>query len=427
MKKKLLLISLDAMIGKDIEILKTLPTFGPILEKASIVKSVETVYPSMTYTAHASIVSGTYPEKHGVITNEVFTPLVSQAPWYELRSQNKAQILPELAKENGYTTFVNSWPTLVGANVDYLVQRAGIHYPKEEQESEIRKNSNDVLTQEMWDYCAEAWTLPNYYSTDKFSALASKYVINRYQPDLTLMHMTLPDHYRHSYGVLSEKLVDAYKYLDDMLAIVVDELKAQGLYEQTTFVFCSDHGQVDIDMSVNANKLLIENGLLTVDEEGKMTDWKAYIQSSAVSAHVYLKDPTDEALANEVYRLLDANRELLYIEHIFTREQVKKTYRLDGDFSFVLESKEGSSFGFNIMADYQNPIVNEDYRVSRGTHGHIPSKGEQPCLILSGPGVLEGKELSVAKVVDIAPTCAAILGFEMPEADGRILREILVD
>ena len=88
MKKKLLLISLDAMIGKDIEILKTLPTFAPILEKASIVKSVETVYPSTTSTAHASIVSGTYPEKHGVITNEVFTPLMNKAPWYELRTQN---------------------------------------------------------------------------------------------------------------------------------------------------------------------------------------------------------------------------------------------------------------------------------------------------------------------------------------------------
>ena len=71
-------------------------------------------------------------------------------------------------------------------------------------------------------------------------------------------------------GYYHEKLVDAYKYLDDMLAIVVNALKEQGLYEQTTFVFCSDHGQVDIDMSVNANKLLIENGLLTVDEEGKI-------------------------------------------------------------------------------------------------------------------------------------------------------------
>ena len=425
--KKLLLMSLDAMIGKDIEILKQLPTFGPILKKASIVKSVETVYPSMTYTAHASIVSGTYPNKHGIITNEVFTPLVNNAPWYELRSQNKAQILPELAQENGYSAFINSWPTLVGANVDYVVQRAGIHYPKEEQESEIRKNSNDVLTQEMWDYCAEAWTLPNYYSTDKFSAKATEYVINKYQPDVMLMHMTLPDHYRHSHGVLSEKLVDAYKYLDDMLAIVVNALKANDLYEKTTFVFCSDHGQVDVDMNINANKLLIENGLLTVDENGKMTDWEAYIQSSAVSAQVYLKNPKDEEMVQKVYQLLNENRDLLHIEHIFTREEVNKTYRLNGEFTFVLEAKEGAAFGWNLLADYQNPIMNDDYRVSRGTHGHIPSKGEQPCLILSGPGVLEGKELSVAKVVDIAPTCAAILGFEMPEADGRVLRELLVD
>lgn len=427
MKRRLLLISFDAMIGKDIEILKKLPTFSPILEKASIVKLVETVYPSMTYTAHASIVSGTYPQKHGVITNEVFTPLVKNAPWYERRDQNKAQILPELANENGYKVFINSWPTLIGADVDYVVQRAGIHYPKEEQEFEIRKNSNDVLTQEMWDYCAEAWTLPNYYSTDKFSALASKYVINRYQPEVILMHMTLPDHYRHSYGVFSEKLVDAYKYLDDMLAIVVDELKAQGVYEQTTFVFCSDHGQLDIDMSINPNKLLIENGLLSLDENGDIVDWKAYIQSSAISAHVYLKDKNDKELEEKVYRLLNENRELLHIEHIFTREQVKETYHLDGDFTFVLEAKDGASFGFNLQADYQNPIMNNDYRVSRGTHGHIPSKGEQPCLILSGPGIIPRKEISVAKVVDIAPTCAAILGFKMNEADGRILRELLID
>ena len=117
----------------------------------------------------------------------------------------------------------------------------------------------------------------------------------------------------------------------------------------------------------------------------------------------------------------------MHIEHIFTREQVKETYHLDGDFTFVLEAKDGASFGFNLQADYQNPIMNNDYRVSRGTHGHIPSKGEQPCLILSGPGIIPRKEISVAKVVDIAPTCAAILGFKMNEADGRILRELLID
>ncbi|MGL4338229.1 MAG: alkaline phosphatase family protein, partial [Turicibacter sp.] len=376
--KKLILISLDAMIGKDLEILKELPTFGPIVKKGSIVKSVETVYPSMTYTAHASIVSGTYPNKHGIITNEVFTPLVTNADWYELRSQNKAQILPELAKRHGYTTAVNSWPTLAGADVDYLVQRAGIHYPVSDREREIRKNSNEVLTQDMWDYCESAWELENYYSTDKFSALASEYLINNYQPDFMMMHMTLPDHYRHSHGVLTPKMADAYKYLDDMLLIVVNALKAQGLYEETTFVFCSDHGQVDVDMSINPNKLLIENGLLTVNESGGLTDWEAYIQSSGVSAQVYIKNSDDEAMVSKVLNLLNENRELLHIEHIFTREEVNQTYKLNGEFTFVLEAKDGSAFGWNINGDYHNPIMNDDYRVSRGTHGHIPSKGEQP-------------------------------------------------
>ena len=44
-----------------------------------------------------------------------------------------------------------------------------------------------------------------------------------YQPDLTLMHMTLPDHLSFLW-ILSEKLVDAYKYLDDM-SDCCDELK----------------------------------------------------------------------------------------------------------------------------------------------------------------------------------------------------------
>ena len=39
----------------------------------------------------------------------------------------------------------------------------------------------------------------------------------------------------------------------------------------------------------------------------KLTDWEAYVQSSAVSAHVYLKNPKDEELAAKVYQLLNDN------------------------------------------------------------------------------------------------------------------------
>jgi predicted AlkP superfamily pyrophosphatase or phosphodiesterase len=42
-----------------------------------------------------------------------------------------------------------------------------------------------------------------------------------------------------------------------------------------------------------------------------------------------------------------------------------------------------------------------------------------------GPDFKDGAYLKNAKTVDIAPTLAAVLGQTMPEADGRVLTELL--
>lgn len=56
----------------------------------------------------------------------------------------------------------------------------------------------------------------------------------------------------------------------------------------------SDHGQMDISRIINPNVMLADYGFLTVDKEGKITDWKAYCLSNGLSAVVYLKNPEDE-------------------------------------------------------------------------------------------------------------------------------------
>ena len=95
MKKRMLVISLDAMISEDLEYMKTLPNLGPIVNNGSIVKNSQTVYPSLTYTAHASMISGTYPDKHGVVNNEIFNPFMKFGDWFENRTDIHANILPE--------------------------------------------------------------------------------------------------------------------------------------------------------------------------------------------------------------------------------------------------------------------------------------------------------------------------------------------
>ena len=83
-KQRLYMISLDAFGTRDLEYARTLPTFNYLLNRSALVEKVETVYPSLTYMAHTSIVTGVYPNKHG-ITNNTYTQPKRQSPdwhWY---------------------------------------------------------------------------------------------------------------------------------------------------------------------------------------------------------------------------------------------------------------------------------------------------------------------------------------------------------
>ncbi|MEG0319894.1 MAG: hypothetical protein RR627_08370, partial [Niameybacter sp.] len=172
------------------------------------------------------------------------------------------------------------------------------------------------------------------------------------------------------------------------------------------------------------NRDFMDKGWISVDEAGNVTDWKVFAHSAAASAQVYVRNH-DAALVKEVEAYLRANKERFKIDQMFTTQEVKEAYKLDGDFDFILEAEEGVGFNYMLSAPFIKQVANEDYRTSVGTHGHIPTRGSQPALVLCGPGVKSGVVLEKGHNVDIAPTCAALLGFEMPGADGRVLTELI--
>ena len=46
-------------------------------------------------------------------------------------------------------------------------------------------------------------------------------------------------------------------------------------------------------------------------------------------------------------------------------------------------------------------------------------------LLAFGPDIRPGATVEEAGIVDIAPTVARTLGFDMPDTDGRVVEEIL--
>ena len=61
----------------------------------------------------------------------------------------------------------------------------------------------------------------------------------------------------------------------------------------------------------------------------------------------------------------------------------------------------------------------------KGTHGYEPELGPQPIFLAHGPAFKDGAALENAKLVDIAPTLAAVLGQTLTDAEGHCLTELL--
>ena len=82
MKKRILVFSADAMVCEDVDALRQLPNFQKYLAGGcEVTGGMRTIYPSVTYPAHVSMVTGCYVGKHGVTSNFNFTTTNKDTQW----------------------------------------------------------------------------------------------------------------------------------------------------------------------------------------------------------------------------------------------------------------------------------------------------------------------------------------------------------
>lgn len=432
-KRRLYVLSIDAMISEDIEFMKTLPNLGPVLKDAAMATDVITVYPSLTYTCHASMITGVYPKRHHIVNNERFIPGLEHGPWYfDIRAfDSDVENVVTKAKQNGYTTCCISWPVTGFMDCDYLLNE--IWTPEGTPESMYKAFLDYGSTKELLDLI---W--PRYGANLK--GLASPYfhllahgaaleAIRKWKPEVIFHHLSMVDHMRHADGVYGNKVYSqAYLVQDLMFGAIVDELKKQGLYEDTTFVITSDHGQTPSDHVCSPNVLFVRDGLVRLNDDGTVKDYDAFFHSAAHSTFVYLKDKNDKKLCDKVKRILETyqKEENVGFKEILTAQDMDNRYHNVGDFSFMIEGCDGFAF----TSKCTGPVVeakfdNSNYKYACATHGHMPETGPKPAFIISGPGAKKGARISNCNIVDEAPTIAKLLGFDLASADGRVLNELL--
>lgn len=420
MKRPLIILSFDGLATDDIAYLKNKPGFMRFLDEASGSDRVKSIYPSVTYPAHASIITGCYPVRHGIVDNTRVQPERYQSPdWFWYREDIAVPTLYDIAKENNYSVAALLWPTTGKADIDYNMPEIFSNRKWTSQMMVSLYAGSPMFQSSMVMKHGKLRDGKKQPALDNFVHAVTLDTIRNYQPDMLLVHFTDLDSTRHLYGRDGDEAKEALNRHDIRLNRILDILGGIEKYNHAYIVVLGDHSSIDITHGISMNRVLIDHGLLAGDED-RFSSVKAVAKSCDGASYIYLMDNSRAAQVNEIIEKLAVQN-----PQVFKPYDKQALIDMGGDANafMMLEALPPYHFVDDITDNWLMPI--DEIAYYRGTHisavhGFDPNRDDyQTVFFMRGPNVKQGVTIEAMSLVDIAPTLASFLQWTMEDVDGR--------
>lgn len=422
--KHLVVLSYDAFSEDNWEKASRLPNLSQLIKNGSYSKELKSVYPTLTYVVHTTMVTGVYPERHGIYHNSPLQPFVKEEDqaWFWYKKEIQVPTIYDAMKRQGMKSAGILWPVTGKASLTYNMPEVKA-IGRENQALKILKSGNPFFCMGLQQKYGKIRKGIEQPYLDDFTTMCGKDTICNKKPDLVLMHLIDLDDAKHHYGTDSSEVDQVLIRMDQRIGTIVEAAREAGIYEDTVFLVLGDHGQKNVRYKVKLNQRLKEAGLIC-EENGRML-WKAYIQSAGGSAYLHVKN-NDKNVKKQALAILykAAKEEEMGIEKIYTKEELKR-FHTSSVSEYMLEAKIGYCFDDSLDGSMVTDLKKEN--CTYATHGYSPEKSEYRCgFVVSGKCIKKEHQLGEIEMVDIAPTMAAILGIDFGNCDGRVLHEIFI-
>lgn len=428
-----ILISVDGLASYYMDDPKAhMPTIRKLAREGAVAGRMKCSFPTVTWANHTTLVTGVEPGRHGVIGNSYFEretgktiPFIPD-PLFDKDQIVKVPTIYDLAYQAGLKTAGVIWPASRNAKTlnwqvpDVFEQDLFEKYSTPSLLAELRAKGIPYEKQMAWCKAGDAGKPMR----DWMYALISRHIVITHRPNLLLLHLVTVDAFEHSTGRQTAEAYWAVNDSDNRVRDVVDAVETAGLNEKTTFIITSDHGFITYTNQINPNVLLRKEGLLTV-AGSTVKPQKAYCLSQGGGAFLYVLDKPNRS--EIIARLLPKLAALEGVEAVIEAKNFGKVGHVHPDMDprtpdIMLSAKDGYSFGGTATGDLEVTPVTPP----KGSHGYLPTHPLMyGAFVASGAGIKTGAMISEMSNLDVAPTIAALLGMEMKNADGRLLKEIL--
>jgi len=260
---------------------------------------MEPVFPAVTCTVQASILSGEYPNKHGIISNGLYDRnSYTVSFWEQASSLVQTDRIWDILNKKSLKTAALFLQNTMYASADFIVTPRPLHMDDGVVSWCYSKPVGyyEELKEKFGEFNLRSYWGP--FASEKSSEWISKvaeYTLEKNRPNLMFVYIPHIDYSAQRHGKKSGQVKDDLKKADNIVASMLQKTSDLGIQDDTQFIILSEYGFNDVSDAIPINLELRDAGLLaTRTIQGKeYLDYefsKAFAMVDHQLAHVYVKD-----------------------------------------------------------------------------------------------------------------------------------------
>ncbi len=372
------------------------------------------VFPSVTSTVQASVLSGKYPNEHGIISNGLYDRDNYQVMFWEQSSKmvQTDRIWDVLKKKNlNLKTAVLFWQNTMFANSDFVITPRPLHLENGGMDMWCYSrppNYYEEVASKIGEFDLKSYWGPfaSFKSTEWISK-SVEFTIEKNAPNLLFAYFPQLDYSSQKFGRNSLQVKDDLKKIDGIVDSIVKKTERMGIIDDTQFIVFSEYGFNDVNDGISINRVLRDNGLLatrTINNK-EYIDFE-YSQAFAMADHqvanIYLNKPKNK---NSVKKILEDAQGIERVYDDKEKQDLKIDSYRSGDLIAISNRDKWFSYywwndddkaptftktvdihrkpGYDpleLFIDMQKKSISFDTRLVKGSHG-------RPFDLITGEGL----------------------------------------
>lgn len=212
-----------------------------LIEQGASCSKAETITPSVTLPSHTSMLTGLEFSRHGVVWNTYRSGSIEQQTIFSLCAGAGYSTAMLFSKDKFHYLIVPGSVHWVYGPVrpevappfEDVTQAFGLNRRERGSEESVSLPSGAMLPE-------PAVGLRRTSARGIAKAFAEEWATRRYH--LTFIHFRETDAAGHSGGWMGAEYLQALEKIDEALGIVIDAVRASGVWERTAIIVTSDHG-----------------------------------------------------------------------------------------------------------------------------------------------------------------------------------------